>query len=129
MRRLWIIILALFLIFMNSSLAERTVYADQDGAAVFMEDGKVGLVDSHGDVILPAEYEWIEPFGENDYAVVSRDGLMGVVLRDGTFAVSSRIVYFYRLGDTGLAEVEYEGDDRSYLLEVKTGHVLHQGNR
>ena len=58
-RRFWILPFVLLFIFTNSALAERTAYADQGGIAVFMEDGKVGLVDSHGDVILPAEYDKI----------------------------------------------------------------------
>ena len=43
MKRLWIVIVVLLLILGGSALAERTVYADQGGAAVFMEHGKICL--------------------------------------------------------------------------------------
>ena len=127
MRRLQMLILVLLLLFPSAALAERTVYADQGGVAVFMEGGKVGLMDSQGNVILPAEYDWIEPFGGDDYAIVCRDGFKGIVRRDGTFIVPCGIDYFDRLGNAGLAEVEYKDDDRSYLIELKTGRVLHEG--
>ena len=50
-RRFWILFFVLLFIFANSALAERTVYADQGGVAVFMEDGKVGLVNVEGEVL------------------------------------------------------------------------------
>ena len=87
MRRFWISLLVLLFIFTNFALAERTVYADQGGVAVFMEDGEVGLVDARGEIVLPAEYEWIEPFADRSVAIVHRKDKMGLVRRDGSTVI------------------------------------------
>ena len=62
----------------------RVEYADQGGVRVFEEGGAVGLMDAGGNVLLPAEYDCIEPFAGADFAVVHRDGRKGVVRRDGS---------------------------------------------
>ena len=85
--------LALCLAFVcGTALAERQLYADQDGLRVFVEDGKAGLLDAAGQVLLDAEYDYIEPFDGADYAVVSRDGLKGVVFRDGSLLQLSALL-------------------------------------
>lgn len=127
-RRLLALALCLALV-CGTALAERQLYADQDGVRVFVEYGKAGLLDAAGEIILVAEYDYIEPFDGADYAVVSQDGLQGVVLRDGTFTVPCRAYYIDQVTDTGLAEVEYDGDARDYLVELTTGRVLHEGER
>ena len=118
-----------FMVLCGVALAERQVYADQGGVCVFVKNGKAGLLDAEDRVLLDAEYDNIEPFGSDDYAVVRLDGLKGVVLRNGTVSIPCRATYFKRLENTGLAEVEYEGDGSSHLVEMKTGRVLHEGNR
>ena len=88
MRRFWLLLFVLLFIFADSALAERTVYADQGGVAVFMEDGKVGLVDTAGNVLCPAEYDEISPFGDADCALIKRNGKAGVIRCDGTVVLA-----------------------------------------
>ena len=94
MRRL--IIALCLLALAGMALAEaapaRTVYADQGGVRVFAESGRAGLMNAAGEVILPAEYDAIEPFGESDCAVLHRleasgGEERGVVRRDGRIVV------------------------------------------
>ena len=87
LKRLCIFLWVLLLIFVGRAMAERTVYADQGGVAVFMENGKVGLVNSSGEVLLPAEYDDIEPFGASQWAVLKQGNLSGAVSRDGRVVV------------------------------------------
>ena len=43
----------------GGALAERLAYADQGGVRVFEEETGFGLMDSDGNVLLPAEYNYI----------------------------------------------------------------------
>ena len=134
MRRFWILLFALLFVFASSALAERTVYADQGGVAVFMEDGKVGLVDAHGDVILPAEYDEIHPF-VGQYAIIEKKDKLGVVRRDGSIALSCEWNWI-GANDTGLVPKVYDDLDMAmayndwyyqYLIDLNDGRVLLEG--
>ena len=126
MRRFWILFFVLLFIFANSALAERTVYADQGGVAVFMEDGKVGLVDSHGDVILPAEYDKIGLFGTSEWAKLSQGDQYGVVCKDGHVPVGCAYDGIFIFHEAGMAQAYQDIDYEIYekLIDLKTGMVL-----
>ena len=126
MRRFWILLFALLFVFASSALAERTVYADQGGVAVFMEDGKVGLVDAHGDVILPAEYDKIGLFGTSEWAKLSQGDQYGVVCKDGHVPVGCAYDGIFIFHEAGMAQAYQDIDYEIYekLIDLKTGMVL-----
>ena len=71
------------------AMAEIETYADQGGVMVFSEDGKVGLMDGEGNILLPAEYDEIAPF-QGDYAVVTgADGSSETGVRSASAATCS----------------------------------------
>ena len=93
--------------------AERTVYADQGGVAVFAENGKVGLVDSNGNVLLPAEYDDISLFGTSEWTTLRQDNLMGAVCKDGRVAVECAWDdYLYIIPQMGLAVASCMNDNQ-----------------
>lgn len=126
--------MVLLFIFADSSLAERTVYADQGGVAVFTEDGKAGLVNSDGDVLLPAEYDEIHPF-VGRYAIIKREDKLGVVRRDGSIALRCEWNWIGKDNTFSVPEV-YDDLDLAvayndwyyqYLIDLNDGSVLLEG--
>ena len=86
MKRLTIVMILLMAVCFSAG-AENTQYAWQGDVCVFEEDGALGLMNASGSVVLEAAYNEIEPFGDDDYAIVRQGAKKGVVRRDGTFAV------------------------------------------
>lgn len=104
---------------------ERVLYADQGGVRVFAEDGRAGLMDSAGNVLLPAEYDGIEPFGEGGCAVLHRleasgRETKGVVRRDGTVAVPCEWQVVEICPGVGLAECWNDFGDQ-HIYDLATG--------
>ena len=119
----WLTAMILLLLLPASAFAERTVFADQGGVAVFLEDGRVGLVDSSGDVILPAEYDDIGLFGTSEWAELSQGDQYGVVCKDGHVPVECAYdgVYIYPEAAMAMAyrDIDYQIYDT--LIDLKTG--------
>ncbi len=132
---------ALFLVFASMlsglALAERDVYANQGGVAVYAEYGKVGLVDSDGNVIYEAREGYIKPF-EGDYALayeqLIRDtyigtyGNYGVINRKGEELLPRQCDYIGLYGDRAIVSVG-ESENAPYLsthalYDIKTGEEL-----
>ena len=124
MRRFWISLLVLLFIFTNFALAERTVYADQGGVAVFMEDGEVGLVDAGSEIVLPAEYEWIEPFADRNVAIVHRKDKMGLVRRDGSIVIPCEMRRLRFLEDSDFVSVLSHDHSWAWLFDTATGKTV-----
>ena len=127
MRQLCICLLVMLLIFAYPAIAERTVYADQGGIAVFMENGKVGLVDLYGEVLLPAEYDDIEPFGTSQWAELKQGNLSGVVSRDGRVTVDcvwGDEFYIIPEASMAVAHADYGYQFSEALIDLNTGVVL-----
>ena len=123
---LFLLVLPLLCAFVNCTAAERTVYADQGGVAVFAEDGKAGLLDRNGDVILPAEYDVIAPFGASEWAKLGQGGRYGAVSRDGRVAVECAYDDIYIYPDLGMATAVRDIDHQMFysLIDLETGKVL-----
>ena len=103
------------------------MYADQGGVAVFAENGKVGLVDSNGNVLLPAEYDDISPFSASEWTVLTRGNLCGAVCKDGHVAVECAWDEgVYIISQTGLAVASRMNDNQisETLIDLNTGDVL-----
>lgn len=126
MKILTVFLLVVFCIFgtIAGGTAERTVYPDQGSVAVFVEDGKCGLMNAESKVILDAEYDGIEPFDCTDYTVLHRDGRKGIVRSDGTVIIPCNLFSIIRLSGTDLAQIEYDGSDTYNLIDLKTGKIL-----
>ena len=73
------------------ALAETVLFDDQGGVRVFLENGRAGLMDGGGNILLPAEYDEIEPFAGSEFAMVSLvhgdEKAYGVVDREGKVRV------------------------------------------
>ena len=136
MKRCSVLFLVIALLLSGLALAEREVFADQGGVAVYAEDGKVGLVDSDGNVIYEAREGYIAPF-EGDYALayeqLSRTytgayGNYGVINRKGEELLPRQYDYIELYGDRAIVSVG-ESENAPYLstyalYDLKTGEML-----
>ena len=103
------------------------MYADQGGVAVFEENGKVGLVDSSGKVLLPAEYDDISPFGTSEWTKLRQDNLMGVVCKDGRVVIECAWNdYVWIIPQAGFGVVSNMNDGQTFetLIDLNTGDIL-----
>lgn len=126
LRRSCLVLLCLAFCF-SSALAERKIYADQGGVCVFEADGKVGLMQTDGELLLPAEYDYITPFCGKDYAFIHADDHYGIIDRSGAFIVPCDITSFDDLQGTDLEGIEREGNLNSILLDCRSGKVIAEG--
>ena len=127
MRQLCICLLVMLLIFAYPAIAERTVYADQRGIAVFMENGKLGLVDSSGNVLLSAEYDGIDLFGDSQWAELWQGNQCGAVCRDGRVVVECAWDDgVYIIPEAGMAVASFDSGNQicEVLIDLHTGTVL-----
>ena len=117
------------LLLCSAAMAERVVCADQGGVRVYIEDGRVGLMDSEGNALTAARFDEISPF-DGDYAVAVQDGRQDVLRRDGSLAVDCAwgdVTVFARRGmarvieDCGVANREFR------LVDLATGKTLMDG--
>ena len=111
----------------GSRKAERTVYADQGGVAVFEENGKVGLLDSNGNVLLPAEYDDISPFGTSEWTTLRQDNLKGAVCKDGRMVIECAWNdYVWIIPQAGFGVVSNMNDGQTFetLIDLNTGDIL-----
>ena len=77
--RVFMFLIVLLLVIMNSnSTAEQITYAPYDGVAWFLneENGKLGLTDMAGNVIIHPSFDGASPF-INNLAVIENDQLYG----------------------------------------------------
>ena len=116
MKRLLVCMLVIALCLSASAFAEQTVYADQGGVRVYAENGRVGLMDSEGSVLCPAEYDMIRPF-DGDYAIATKNGKKGVLRRDGGVALPCEWDSLWLNGDRGVAV----GDRDNWFYRLNTG--------
>ena len=105
----------------------RTLYADQGGVRVFAENGLAGLADAEGNVLLPAEYDAIEPFGDSDFARTRRRYKYGVVRRDGSMAAACRWDNVEIHGAWRLAECYANDGDTHALIDLQSGETRWSG--
>ena len=127
MRQLCICLLVMLLIFAYPAIAERTVYADQRGIPVFMENGKLGLVDSSGNVLLSAEYYDIDLFGDSQWAELRQGNQCGAVCRDGRVVVECAWDDgVYIIPEAGMAVASFDSGNQicEVLIDLHTGTVL-----
>ena len=137
MKRCSVLFLIIALMLSGLALAEREVFADQGGVAVYAEDGRVGLVDSDGNVIYEACEGYIAPF-EGDYALayeqLSWDTYIGtydnygVINRKGEELLPRQYDYIELYGDRAIVSVG-ESENAPYLsthalYDLKTGEML-----
>ena len=116
----------------GGALAERLAYADQGGVRVFEEETGFGLMDSDGNVLLPAEYNYIYPF-EGDFAVIGNEHGTGVARRDGSVAFQYPGGIIARLyPDERVAVVDndilYDLDTGALLARSENGYVSAHGD-
>ena len=109
------------------ALAERIEYADQSGVRVFEVNGLAGLMDSRGNVLLPAGYAEILPF-EGDFAGVRKGRRWGIVDREGALAVECAYDRVEILPHRR-AVAQRSDDNRIYeaLFDLDTGEALREG--
>lgn len=107
---------------MAEAAPERTVYADQGGVCVFVENGLAGLMDAGGNVLLPAEYDTIEPFLGADWAIVHRGEKRGVVGRDGHIAIPCEWEWIELYPGVRLASCRNDWDTQQ-IVDLDTGAV------
>ena len=130
MRRILTAVFVLFALLAVSSLAEREIYAEQDGVRVFRENGLVGLMDADENVLLDARFKVIYPF-TGDYAII-RDGTgcEGIVCKDGRIAIPceyGRIDIWAEYGRATVYPEEYEYG--CTFIDLTTGETLLQGEK
>lgn len=130
MKRAMLMLLCLLLAALPARAEEPACveYADQGGVRVFVEDGKAGLMDAGGGVLLPAEYESIEPFAGSDFAVVRSGGLAGVVRRDGSLAVPCEWGSV-KLSAALRVAVCWDDSDAVRVVRLDTGEAMLEGGR
>ena len=141
MKRCSVLFLVIALMLSGLALAEREVFADQGGVAVYAEDGRVGLVDSDGNVIYEAWNGYIAPF-EGDYALAyePHETILlgfykkydivnyGIINRKGEELLPRQYDYIELYGDRAIVSVgESENDPYLFthaLYDLKTGEML-----
>ena len=113
------------------------LYDDQGGVRVYAvetpEGLLAGLADGDGAALCPAEYRWIEPFGDQEYALaMTPSGMEEVLRRDGSVALSlnpSAGEDLRLLPEAGLA-MDYDGapvydlDAGAWLENVRGAQVF-----
>lgn len=111
----------------GAGLAERTIYAFQGDAAVFEENGMVGMVNREGEVILPARYEAIRPSGHPDYLVLYRDGCKGLMDLNGRIVLDCEYSYIGSFDpERGWVQATLYESGIEQLLDLHTGEILLQ---
>mgnify|MGYP004570584239 FL=1 len=141
MKRCSVLFLVIALMLSGLALAEREVFADQGGVAVYAEDGRVGLVDSDDNVIYEAREGYIAPF-EGDYALAyePHETILlgfykkydivnyGIINRKGEELLPRQYDYIELYGDRAIVSVgESENDPYLFthaLYDLKTGEML-----
>lgn len=69
------------------------LWAYHDGIAQFEKDGKIGLMNEAGEIILPAEYDEINPCFQNGYTWVIKGGLYGLIDDEGNVVIEPQYAY------------------------------------
>ena len=126
MKRIICILAAFAMLCLSFALAERTVYASQSGVCVYEENALFGLMDEDGNILLPAEYDWIFHFGDQEYIPLMQDGRYGYARRDGSIAAECIYENIYICKGTHLAHAftfENENVDE-LLIDLSTGEIL-----
>lgn len=114
---------ALILCHESPAKVEQLIFADQGGVRVFAENGKVGLMNSKEKVLLEAEYDMIDAFGDSDFAIIQRDGRSGVVRRDGSLAVPCECRYVSIWSEERIAQVEIE-ELEFHMIDLDSGDII-----
>jgi hypothetical protein len=111
-----------------------------EGLFVAVDEGKSGILDIAGNVILPLEYDSIYPTWNNAVAPVRKDGKYGLVDRTGKIVleptygdIESRngTVFFTQDGKRGILDnagnvlIPADYDEVEYFSHRNTGFVLH----
>ncbi len=84
-----------------------------NGVAVFCENGKYGAIDKTGAIIIPAEYDYLEPFIYG-MSVAKKNGLQGVLGAGGNIIYDFSVEYLYVVGEN-LINVSDEKGTLKYI--------------
>lgn len=125
MKRAVCVILTLLLC-LGAAHAEPVLYDDQGGVRVFAEDGRAGLMDAAGRVLLPAEYDVIEPFGETDFTVARAGDRKDVVDRTGRVILSGKWASLVLYPEARIAVAYREYEDQT-VFDLDTGEAWLRG--
>ena len=113
-------LLLLLNIFPIQAMAETVLFDDQGGVRVFLENGRTGLMDGGGNILLPAEYDEIAPFAGSEFAMVSlvhgNEMTYGVVDREGKVRVPCENYAIEIHPEARTAEVWTANDEYEYVL-------------
>lgn len=89
-------------------LVNSCIISFQNGRYIFRKDGKRGALDTSGQVVIEPEFEWIDYFSDNGYAVAVKDGKYGLIDKDGNTVID--FVY-------DNISVEGESSEPCYIIE------------
>ena len=124
MKRCIPLFMLLLALMFSCAAAERTVYPDQGGVAVFVEDGKCGLINSDGEIILDAEYDSIEPFDGKRFTVVHQDRWSGIIRSDGTVVHPCDAWFIDTIKEPDIVSIRYEDERNCCIMDIGTGEIL-----
>mgnify|MGYP001431560163 CR=1 FL=1 len=86
-----------------------------DGLSAYL-DGNTnlyGYLNTTGEIVVPAQFTWAEPFREN-LAVAIKNGKCGYINNDGSFSILNKYLYCNSFSD-GLASVSNDGTLWGYI--------------
>ena len=144
MAKRYIGFLLVLVLALTASFACANTVADQfsNGLAWFEVNGKYGFVNTKGETVIPAQWDYARNFNESGYAVVFNGtlrqsggpdvGKYGLIDRDGRYVLEMTEchgVQTYRMEDDGYYYISYEAGEWNWVYEHRTidGRIL--GNR
>lgn len=110
----------------TESDAEYQIYAFQGDVAVFKQSEKLGLRNKDNDIVCPAIYDEILPFGDHDYTICCRKDLYGILDKKGKEVIECEwgsIKAYFAVGLI-LAAIEPD-DEEGFLIQIDTGKAIH----
>lgn len=87
---------------------------------------KAGFVNAAGEIIIPFEYDWVQP-EYHSFMLVRRGDLTGVINSQGKIITPFRYAFYY-IHDTSLIAFRNAGIDSGILFYDKRGKFLFQVN-
>ncbi|MBR2570775.1 MAG: WG repeat-containing protein [Clostridia bacterium] len=129
MKRILITVFLLLALLAVSSLAEREIYAEQDGVRVFRENGLVGLMDADENVLLDAQFKVIYPF-TGDYAIAENRyyNEKGVISKDGRIVIPCGYMDLYVWPEQDRATAYTDDYEYGRFVDLTTGENVLEGH-
>lgn len=94
------------------SLSEGISYqwAYQGNVALFEKNGKIGLIDKEGHILLPEAFDSVAPFDSNGLAKVTIDGKIGIINTSGKIVIEPMVCNYmgYTVVENGFTELHNE---------------------